>query len=252
MSPAGKPEAWTFEPIGILSTCFKEKFGIPRQPGLVAQAEGVLKLNNEPFLKQAVRELEGFSHLWLIFVFHRHDARAWKPSIRPPRLGGARKVGVLASRSPHRPNPIGLSVVRLKRIDLEAPGGVELHVEGVDILDGTPVLDIKPYVAYADSVPEATAGWASEPIERTEVVFTDAALRAIESREAQRPGLRDLIEEMLALDPRPAFQKRRMPPSSPEAQGTRYGFALHEFDVRWEIRDGRFHVLEVVDLPKAE
>ncbi len=239
---------WSFEPIGILSTCFKEKFGIPRQPGLVAGAEGVLKLRDEPFLKQAVRELEGFSHLWVVFVFHRHDSKAWKPSIRPPRLGGARKVGVLASRSPHRPNPIGLSAVRLKRIDLEAKGGIEIHLEGVDILDGTPVLDIKPYLPYADSIPDAKAGWADEPIERTEVEFSETALAAIVVREPKRPRLKDLITEMLSLDPRPAFQKRRMPPKSPEAQGTRYGFALHEFDVKWQIQDGRFHVLDVVDL----
>lgn len=241
-------KSWNFEPIGILSTCFKEKFGIPRQPGLVAEARGTLKLRDEPFLRQAVRELETFSHLWIIFVFHRHDARNWKPSIRPPRLGGARKVGVLASRSPHRPNPIGLSAVRLLRVDAEATGGAELELEGVDILDGTPVLDIKPYLPYADAIAGASAGWAEEPIQRTEVEFSEEALRSIVEREERRPRLRELITEMLSLDPRPAFQKRRMPPSSPEAQGTRYGFALHEFDVKWEIHEGRFRVLDVIDL----
>lgn len=239
---------WSFEPIGVLSTCFKEKFGIPRQPGLVTGAEGVLKLRDEAFLKQALRELESFSHLWVIFVFHRHDAKSWKPSIRPPRLGGSRKVGVLASRSPHRPNPIGLSAVKLKRIDWDAPGGIEIHLEGVDILDGTPVLDIKPYLPYADSIPAASSGWAEEAIVRTTVEFESQALQAIAERESRRPRLRELITEMLSLDPRPAFQKRRMPPTSPEAQGTRYGFALHEFDVKWEIRNGSFYVLDIVDL----
>jgi tRNA-Thr(GGU) m(6)t(6)A37 methyltransferase TsaA len=241
--------SFTFAPIGILHTCFKEKFGIPRQPGLVAGAEGTIKLNNDPFFKQAVRELEGFSHLWVIFVFHRHDARNWKPSIRPPRLGGARKVGVLASRSPHRPNPIGLSAVRLERIDLDAQGGIEIHVSGVDVLDGTPVLDIKPYLPYADSIPEASAGWAAEPIERTEVEFTGQSLQAIAARSKPYPNLQPMIVEMLSLDPRPAFQKRRMPATAPEAQGTRYGFRLFEYDVKWEIRDGKFVVLDVVDFP---
>jgi tRNA-Thr(GGU) m(6)t(6)A37 methyltransferase TsaA len=241
-------DSYRFEPIGLLHTCFKEKFGIPRQPGLVAEARGHIKLTDHPFLKAALRELDTFSHLWVIFVFHRHDARNWKPSIRPPRLGGARKVGVLASRSPHRPNPIGLSAVKLERIDLEAPGGPEIHVSGVDVLDGTPVLDIKPYLPYADSIPEASAGWAAEPIERAEVDFTEQSRIAIRARsEAGFPELERMIGEMLSLDPRPAFQKRRLPPHAPEADGTRYGFRLLDFDVKWEIRAGRFAVLDVVD-----
>jgi tRNA-Thr(GGU) m(6)t(6)A37 methyltransferase TsaA len=241
---------YRFEPIGILETCFKEKFGIPRQPGLVDDADGVLKLRDHPFMKNAIRELEGFSHVWILFVFHQHDAKDWKPSIRPPRLGGARKVGVLASRSPHRPNPIGMSVVRLKKVDPDAEGGPEIHVTGVDILDGTPVLDIKPYIPYADSVPDASPGWAGEPIERHDVQFTDAALSAIDARSGSKyPRLRELIVQMLELDPRPAFQKRRMPASSPEAEGTRYGFRLFEFDVKWQIVGGKFLVLDVVDMP---
>jgi tRNA-Thr(GGU) m(6)t(6)A37 methyltransferase TsaA len=236
---------WSFEPIGTLTSCYREKFGIPRQPGLVPGARGVLKLRDEPFLRQALRGIEGFSHLWIVFVFHRHDARAWKPSIRPPRLGGERKVGVLASRSPHRPNPIGISVVRLAGVQADAPGGAELTLEGVDLLDGTPVLDIKPYLAYADSVPEASAGWADEPIERFEVRFEPEALREVRAREAEFPGLEALIRETLALDPRPAFQKRRFPPASPEAQGTRYGFALGPCDVQWEIREGCFVVVRL-------
>lgn len=244
-------ESFTFEPIGVLHTCFKEKFGIPRQPGLVTRAEGVIKLRADPFMRTALRELESFSHLWVVFVFHDHGlnpAHTWKPSIRPPRLGGSRKVGVLASRSPHRPNPIGLSAVKLERIDLDAPGGIEIHVTGVDVLDGTPVLDIKPYLPYADSIPTAHAGWAAEPISRTEVEFTEHALNAISERGLPKyPKIREMITEMLSLDPRPAFQKKRMPPEAGEAQGTQYGFRLFEFDVKWEIRQGRFAVLDLVD-----
>jgi tRNA-Thr(GGU) m(6)t(6)A37 methyltransferase TsaA len=239
-------EKYEFEPIGYIESCFKEKFGIPRQPGLVTGAQGIVKLGKNPDLKTALRCLEGFSHLWLIFVFHEHGSRNWKPSIRPPRLGGARKVGVLASRSPHRPNPIGLSVVALEKIDIDAKGGPEIHVRGIDILDGTPILDLKPYIPFADSVPNALAGWAAEPIARTEVILSPEAEAAIEAREGY-PQLRTLIIEMLELDPRPAFQSRNLPPSSPAAQGTRHGFRLLEFDVKWEIRNGLFYVVDVVD-----
>lgn len=240
--------SFEFEPIGYLESCFKEKFGIPRQPGLVNQAQGKLKLRADPNFKTAIRSLEGFSHLWLIFVFHEHGSRNWKPSIRPPRLGGAKKVGVLASRSPHRPNPIGLSVVALERIDLDATGGPEIHVSGVDLLDGTPILDLKPYIPYADSIPHARAGWAEDPIVRTPVEFSEQAEKSVAIREDKHSNLKALILEMLELDPRPAFQKRRNPPSSPAAQGTQYGFKLFEFDVKWEIRDEKFIVLDVVDL----
>jgi tRNA-Thr(GGU) m(6)t(6)A37 methyltransferase TsaA len=237
------------EPIGVLYTCFKEKFGIPRQPRLVNKAHGVLKLKDHPFFKASVRELDKFSHIWIIFLFHQHDAKNWKPSIRPPRLGGARKVGVLASRSPHRPNPIGLSAVKLERIDLEAVGGVEIHVSGVDILDGTPVLDIKPYIPYADSIPDALPGWAEETIQRIPVEFSDQALTVIGRLGQEKyPHIKELIIEMLELDPRPAFQKRQLPPGSLEAEGTCYGFKLFEYDVKWKIQSGTFYVIDVVDL----
>jgi len=241
-------KTYPFQAIGVLETCFKEKFGIPRQPRLVVGANGLLKLNHDPFLKTAVRELERFSHIWLVFIFHQHDARNWKPSIRPPRLGGAKKVGVLASRSPHRPNPIGLSAVKLERIDFDAPGGVELHLSGVDCLDGTPILDIKPYIAYADSIPEASAGWADEAIQRTAVQFTDEALRAITRLGGLKyPHLKDLIVGMLELDPRPAFQQKKLPSHGPESQGTRHGFRLFDFDVKWMIHEGDFLVFDVVE-----
>lgn len=241
-----------FDAIGTLHTCFKEKFGIPRQPGLITGALGTIKLESDPDLRTAVKGLESFSHLWVVFVFHEHGSRNWKPSIRPPRLGGARKVGVLASRSPHRPNPIGLSVVKIEEIRLDAESGAEIDVSGVDILDGTPVLDIKPYIPYADSVPEANAGWAAEPIVRYAVSFSETGEAALRRRAVRGPEsyekLRDLIIEMLGLDPRPAFQKRRMPPESPEAEGVRYGFQLLDFDVKWEIRSGGFLITDLEDL----
>ena len=143
--------SWEFRPIGAIEPCFKEKFGIPRQPGLARSAPAIIRLDSgDPFLAQSLRRLEEFSHLWVIYVFHEHGSRNWKPSIRPPRLGGAEKVGVLASRSPHRPNPIGLSAVELVRVDRDDPAGVAIHVRGGDFLDGSPVLDIKPYMPPFD------------------------------------------------------------------------------------------------------
>ena len=239
---------YNFPPIGFMSTCFKDKFGIPRQPGLVAGATGVIKLIDHEHYRIAINKLEGFSHLWVVFVFHRHDANNWKPSIRPPRLGGAKKVGVLASRSPHRPNPIGLSVVKIDRIDISAKNGAEIYVSGVDILDGSPVLDIKPYLPYCDSIPDATTGWANLPIVHTPVDFSELSLQSIFHRSGERyPNLKELIVQMLTLDPRPAAQKHRLPPTNPDAEGTSHGFRLLEFDVKWQIRGGRFLVLDVVD-----
>ncbi|MCM2321937.1 MAG: tRNA (N6-threonylcarbamoyladenosine(37)-N6)-methyltransferase TrmO [Oligoflexia bacterium] len=253
--PKRASHRFQFEAIGTIQSCFKEKFGIPRQPGLVTGARATIKLADDPDLRTAIRGLEGFSHLWVVFVFHDHGSRKWKPSIRPPRLGGAQKVGVLASRSPHRPNPIGLSVVTLEACRPDAAGGPEIDITGVDILDSTPVLDIKPYLPYADSVPDARAGWAEAPIVRVPVDFSARAESALLERAARTGAasdgygrLRSLIVEMLELDPRPAFQKRRFPPGSPEAQGTRYGFKLLDFDVKWEIRGAGFRVLGLEEL----
>lgn len=240
-------QKFEFESIGVVQSPFKDKFGIPRQPGLVSQAKGIIKINEDPDLKTALRSLEEFSHIWIVFVFHEHGGKSWKPSIRPPRLGGNQKVGVLSSRSPHRPNPIGLSAVTLEKIDLEAPGGAEIHVGGIDLLDGTPVLDIKPYIPYADSIATANAGWASEPIERLPVKFTVEAEAEILKRDPQGlDHLKELIIEVLELDPRPAFKKRQDPPSDSKAWGTRYGFDLLGHDVKYEICDGYFLVFNVI------
>jgi tRNA-Thr(GGU) m(6)t(6)A37 methyltransferase TsaA len=220
-------DKFEFQAIGVAHTPFKDKFGIPRQPGLASRLKGVIKIANNPDLKTALRELDQFTHIWIVFVFHEHGGRNWKPSIRPPRLGGAQKVGVLASRSPHRPNPIGLSAVRLDRVDLEAQDGPEIHVSGIDLLDGTPVLDIKPYIPYADSIPDADAGWASEPIERVKVKWSreaEATLHGFDPDGSKE--LKPMILDVLELDPRPAFQKRQLSVNAAEAQGLGFGFDL--------------------------
>jgi len=255
--PSKKPPPPTYEfaPIGVIRTAFAEKFGIPRQPGMVLEAKGVIELDRHPFFALAVDQLESFTHLWIVFVFHEHGARDWKPSIRPPRLGGRKKVGVLASRSPHRPNPIGLSAVKLDRVEI-TPKGVKIHVSGVDLLDGTPILDVKPYLPFADSIPEAGAGWAAEPIEKFPVEFTAESLISLAGHERrlrvekkdESLDLQRIVVAMLELDPRPASQKRKMPPKEGESYGRRFAFTLFDFDVKWEIRDGTFAVLDLEDL----
>lgn len=233
-----------FKPIGFIQSLFKDRFAVPRQPGLAKQIPGVIKINADPDLKTALRRLEEFSHLWIIFVFHEHGGKKWKPSIRPPRLGGNIKVGVLSSRSPHRPNPIGISAVQLEKIDFEAKSGVEIHVSGLDLIDGTPVLDIKPYIPYADSIADANPGWAHEEIKKYPVSFSKTAEAFLEKKSPK--NLRQLILDILELDPRPAFQKRNFPLGSNKATGKKYGFDLLDFDIKYEVQSDGFLVLDII------
>jgi tRNA-Thr(GGU) m(6)t(6)A37 methyltransferase TsaA len=224
-----------FEAIGIIRSPFKEKFGIPRQPGLVPGAGGVLELL-PPFNRpETVAELDGYSHLWVQFVFHQSLREQWQPTVRPPRLGGNRRVGVFASRAPFRPNPIGLSVVALEKVIAE-PGRVELQLSGIDMVDGTPVLDVKPYVPYVDSIPAARSGFAdAAPPASLNVRFAERVEQQLRER-PEGEELRTLIEQLLALDPRPAYQE----------QGERvYGFRLYDFDLRWRVIDGCAEVVEL-------
>lgn len=253
--PTGRPAvegdlsgAWTLEPIGWFESPFHEKFGIPRQSGMVQGARGFIRLRDHDFLAQALKGLESFSHLWALWIFHEHDARDWKPSIRPPRLGGAKRVGVLASRSPHRPNPIGMSALKILSIDPKAKGGPRIEVEGLDVIDGTPVIDLKPYVPYADCFPEATSGWAAGEIPRTPVEFSEEARALLAAMPGGGADLERLIVGVVELDPRPASLRRREPSDSQAALGSRHGFELKGWDVRWEITPQGFRVRELVPL----
>ena len=240
---------YEFSPIAIIQTPFTQRFGIPRQPGLVPEAKGVIKFGKNPDYIHALKGMEQFSHLWVVFVFHSHGGNKWKPTIRPPRLGGKEKMGVLASRSPHRPNPIGLSVVEIERIDLSAKGGPEIHVRGVDLLDGTPILDVKPYIPYADSVPEANPGWAHEEIKKTPVIFEENALKRIaEAENRGEKNLKALIEQLLTIDPRPGFQRRELPPDAEHSQGKDFGLLVKNHDVHWKIENQTFVVTDLVRL----
>jgi tRNA-Thr(GGU) m(6)t(6)A37 methyltransferase TsaA len=218
------------EPIGIIHSCFKEKFGVPRQPRLVMSAGAELELYPPFDRPEAVAELDGFSHIWVIFLFHECLEQGWKPTVRPPRLGGNRKVGVFASRSPFRPNPIGMSAVELAAI-LNDVTGTRLLLRGVDLLDGTPVLDIKPYVPFADSIADARAGFAKEkPRIGLRVEFTTAADLQVHLADPDGAlALRTLIVELLQQDPRPAYL-------SDDPERTRFGMRIHDFNVRWVVR----------------
>lgn len=228
--------------IGVVRSCFKERFGIPRQPGLVPQARAIVEVAAEFGRTEAFRGLREFSHIWVIFMFHRRNRADWRPTVRPPRLGGARRVGIFASRSPDRPNPIGMSVVELEGID-EASEPMQLRISGVDLLDGTPVLDIKPYLAYADAVTGARGGYAPDaPAQEIEVAFTETALGSVRARErAGASDLQALIVRLLSADPRPAYYR------SGQRQRDLFGMRLLDFDLRWRTEGRRAVVTALED-----
>lgn len=207
--------------IARIRTPFKTKFGIPRQSGVAAEVKGEIVFEPDYRETEAVRGLEGFSHIWLIWCFTEAVSDKWSPTVRPPRLGGNVRMGVFATRSPFRPNPIGLSSVKLERIEYTADRGPVLHVRGADLMDGTPIFDIKPYVAYADSHPAASGG------------FTDTAefkkLR-VELDDGVTEPLPEGLFEVLENDPRPRYH------DDPErVYGMEYGGREVKFRVRGDI-----------------
>ena len=232
------------EPVARVRSPFGEKFGIPRQAGLAPSATGELVLL-PPFNDAAMLEgLAGFSHLWLTFRFDRCVEQGWRPRVRPPRLGGNREVGVWASRSPFRPNFLGLSAVRLLEI-IASPEPI-LRVGGLDLLNGTPVFDIKPYLPYADAISDASGGFAAQAPDADLVVhFTDQAahsLDRIQSRSPDPAGFKALIVEVLSLDPRPAYRQGAEPDRI-------YGMNLAGCNVRWRVVAG---AIEVVDIESGD
>lgn len=227
----------TLEPIAIVRSCFGGKFGIPRQPGLCPSAWGELVFHEAYRSPEAIRGIEGFSHLWLIFGFHETINQGWNPTVRPPRLGGNQRVGVFASRSTFRPNGLGLSLVRLEGIDMDPKDAPKLLLGGLDLLDGTPVYDIKPYLPYAESLPDATAGFANDEIPRLVVEVADAA----QADFSQLPDrAQALIREALSLDPRPAVRA--------EDSDRVFGALLCGRDVRFTVKRG---ICRIMELPSA-
>ncbi|GEK74274.1 MULTISPECIES: tRNA (N6-threonylcarbamoyladenosine(37)-N6)-methyltransferase TrmO [Halomonas] len=235
------PRTFDLTPIGRIESDYPDKFGIPRQPGLADAARASLVLTPPHDDPLAVRGLEAFSHLWVTFVFHLSPER-WTPLVRPPRLGGNAKVGVFASRSTHRPNRLGLSLVELEGIDVE--NGVRLRLRGADLVDGTPVLDIKPYLPWAESRPEARAGFAPEAPSALPVRLTPMAEAALAAR-PDGASLRALIQQVLAQDPRPAYRRG--------AEERIYGVRLRDVDVRFQALASETGetALEVVEIVAA-
>lgn len=216
--------SYAFSPIAVVRSPFRQKFGIPRQPHLAPSAEICIEFQPE-FGADCVRGLADFGYLWVQFVFHGVLDEGWSPLVRPPRLGGKQKMGVFATRSPHRPNPLGLSLLKLERIEHSRP--LRIWCSGADLLDGTPVLDIKPYLPFVEARPDAAAGFAAEPPSRLTVVWqTDPACLP--------EALRRLVEESIAQDPRPAYQ------NLPERI---YVMALAGYEIRFRIADGQAVVL---------
>ncbi len=224
------------QPIGIIHSCYKEKFGIPRQAGLVPEAEAEIEIFSPYNQEEAFRGLEEFSHIWILFIFHAIRRNGWKSTVRPPRLGGNQRVGVFTTRSGFRPNRIGLSAVKLEQITKEKETLV-LKITGGDFLDDTPILDIKPYLPYADSILEASGGFASEsPPQGNQVTFSPEALSACLAKEKEGlPKLRRLIVQVLANDPRPGYFSNK--PSR-----NQFGFKLYDVDVKWEVKGKKIHV----------
>ena len=217
--------------IARIHTEFPTKFGIPRQSGIVESLQGTIVFEPEYRNADAIRGLDAFSHLWLIWEFSEAKRDSWSPTVRPPRLGGNTRMGVFATRSPFRPNPIGLSSVKLEKIELDPKLGPVLHVTGADLMDDTPIYDIKPYIVYTDSHPEAVSGFASQPAEYLlEVVFPADLLEKV------APEKRESLAAVLAHDPRPQYQ------DDPERV---YGMAFGPYEVRFKVNDLNLTVLDI-------
>ena len=212
----------TLRIIARIRSDFPTKFAIPRQSGLVDTLQGEIIFEPEFRNADAVRGLEGFSHIWLIWQFSKAVRDGWSPTVRPPRLGGNERMGVFATRSPFRPNPVGLSCVRLVGVELHSPEGPVLHVAGADLMDGTPIYDIKPYLPYADCRPEATGGFAPAAADTLEVEFPAKLLDVVPEE------LRQAAIGVLAQDPRPSYQ------NDPERV---YGFRFGPVEIGFTVAD---------------
>jgi tRNA-Thr(GGU) m(6)t(6)A37 methyltransferase TsaA len=210
-------------PIGFIKSPWPERFGIPRQPGLAAGVKSYIVLNGSGDMHLSVRGLDEFSHIWVLFHFHDLKSESWKPIVRPPRLGGKTGKGVFATRSPFRPNPIGLSAVKLLKIDLSGEHPV-LEIEGGDFLNATPVLDIKPYVPYADSFPEAKSAWASDEDPLLSVTWKCDEPSSVE--------IKNIVESTIALDPRPAWERGKI-----GGLNQSWGIRIENYNVKWIVTE---------------
>ncbi len=220
-----------FKIIAHIKTDFPTKFGIPRQSGLVKNIKGRIIFCEEYRNREALRGIEGYSHLWLLWKFSESVKEEWTPTVRPPRLGGNKRMGVFATRSPFRPNPIGLSSVRLERIVENTPGGTVIEVSGADLLDGTPIYDIKPYIAYTDSHPDAKGGFAEEVFEKSlEVCYNNGISDKIPPEKLLS------LTEILSQDPRPAYQ---------DDPNRIYSFEFANYNIKFNSDGKKIFVTEI-------
>ena len=210
---------------------FTDKFGIPRQSGLCESVKSRIVFENEYRVNEAFRGLEGFSHIWIIWQFSEAVREDWSPTVRPPRLGGNKRVGVFATRSPFRPNSLGLSCVKLDSIEYTENEGPVLHISGADLLDKTPIFDIKPYIPYADAKPDAVDGFlSSAPRKYLEVTFDDSSKENIE------PSLLESIKEIVSEDPRPAYQ------NTPDRV---YKMSFSGYEIEFSVKDDTAHISRI-------
>lgn len=222
-------ETLSLTPIAHIHSDFPEKFGIPRQSGM-AEVSSFLLFEKEYRSPDCIRDLEQFSHLWLLWGFSANEAGRWSPTVRPPRLGGNKHTGVFASRSPFRPNPVGLSSVRLDKIEYGADGPA-LFLSGADLMDGTPVYDIKPYLPFTDCHPDASASFTADALKHRLQVHCEPSLLSLIPEEK-----REALLSALALDPRPAYH------SDPDRQ---YGMSFSSYTVRFFVKDNNLYVSEI-------
>lgn len=220
--------------IAHIKTDFRTKFGLPRQSGLCEELKGKIVFEPEYRKEEAFRGLEGFSHIWVLWKFSEAEREEWSPTVRPPRLGGNKRMGVFATRSPFRPNNVGLSCVKLDKIDYECPDAPVLYVSGIDMMNGTPIVDIKPYVPVADCKTEATDGFTAETKEYAlDVNFSEDLLQILPEEK------RDGAKQMLSLDPRPSYitDEDRV-----------FGVEYAGYDIRFKVKENTLTVCEVIKM----
>ena len=219
------------KPIARIYTDFPDKFGIPRQSGIVKELKGRVVFEPPYRDYRAVKELCEYSHIWLVWLFSRSEREDWSPTVRPPRLGGNKRVGVFATRSPYRPNPIGLSAVKLERVELNKSLGPVLEVSGIDMANGTPILDIKPYLSFADSYPDAVCGFADRLYGQSlNVIIPNELLKTLPA------DLTDTLKSLLSQDPRPRYQ------NDPERI---YGFSFNKYEIKFKVAGNVLTVISV-------
>lgn len=219
--------------IAVIHTDFPEKFGVPRQSGLVPELKGEIIFEKEYAVNEAVRGLEEYSHIWLLWEFDRNESKEWSPTVRPPRLGGDKRMGVFATRSPFRPNSIGMSVVKLDKVEIRSGVGPVLLVSGIDLVDKTPIIDIKPYLPHVDSVKDAVGGFAER--------VKDYSLKVEASEEVLKELPKDMVEplfKVLSNDPRPSYQ------NDPERV---YGMLYGAYNVKFTVSNG---ILSIKNIEK--